>query len=86
MAFRKSRHVEKLSYRTKDLDPQTRGEMKALTLELLILLRLLTNEGLMLENRRPIPKKQPPEIIRFIRRPAKRGMKLGNPSFNQKQQ
>jgi hypothetical protein len=30
----------------------------------------------MLENRRPIPKKQPPEIIRFIRRPAKRGRKL----------
>ena len=53
--------------------------MKGLALELLILLRLLTNEGLMLENRRPIPKKQPPVIIRFIRRPAKRGRKLGNP-------
>ena len=30
----------------------------------------------MLENRRPIPKRQPPELIRFIRRPAKRGRKL----------
>lgn len=53
--------------------------MKALALELLILIRLLTNEGLFLENRRHIPKKQPPEIIRFIRRPAKRGRKLGRP-------
>jgi hypothetical protein len=33
----------------------------------------------MLENRRPIPKKQPPEIIRFIRRPARRGRKLFKP-------
>ncbi len=50
--------------------------MKLLILDALIVLRLLTNDGIMLENRRPIPKKQPPEIIRFIRRPAKRGRKL----------
>lgn len=49
--------------------------MKLAILEFLILLRLLTNDGLMLENRRPIPKKQPPEVIRFMRRPAKRGRK-----------
>jgi hypothetical protein len=50
--------------------------MKSILLEFLIISRLITNEGVMLENRRPIPKKQPPEIIRFIRRPAKRGRKL----------
>ena len=50
--------------------------MKRKVLSLLVLIRLLTNDGIMLENRRPIPKRQPPEIIRFIRRPAKRGRKL----------
>ena len=50
--------------------------MKKIFLEVLILLRLFTNDGIILENRRPIPKKQPPEIFRFIRRPAKRGRKL----------
>ncbi len=50
--------------------------MNRKVLSLLVLIRLLTNDGVMLENRRPIPKKQPPEIIRFIRRPAKRGRKL----------
>jgi hypothetical protein len=50
--------------------------MKSILLEFLIISRLITNEGIMLENRRPIPKKQPPEIIRFIRRPARRGRKL----------
>jgi hypothetical protein len=50
--------------------------MRRLIVPVLIVVRLLTNEGLMLENRRPIPKRQPPEIIRFIRRPAKRGKKL----------
>ena len=53
--------------------------MKLAILDFLIVLRLLTNDGMMLENRRPIPKKQPPEIIRFIRRPARRGRKLGGP-------
>ena len=49
--------------------------MKAIYIELLIILRLLTHDGIMLENRRPIPKKQPPEVIRFVRRPARRGRK-----------
>jgi hypothetical protein len=49
--------------------------MKRIVLQLLILARLLTHDGIMLENRRPIPNKQPPEIIRFIRRPARRGRK-----------
>ncbi len=53
--------------------------MKSIFLEFLILSRLMTNEGIILENRRPIPKRQPPEIIRFIRRPAKRGKKLFYP-------
>jgi hypothetical protein len=49
--------------------------MKLAILDFLIILRLLTNDGIMLENRRPIPKRQPPEVIRFVRRPAKRGRK-----------
>jgi hypothetical protein len=49
--------------------------MKLFILDLLIVLRLLTNDGIMLENRRPIPKRQPPEVIRFVRRPARRGRK-----------
>ena len=49
--------------------------MKLFILDALIVLRLLTNDGLMLENRRPIPKRQPPEVIRFVRRPARRGRK-----------
>ena len=49
--------------------------MKLIILDFLIVLRLLTNDGIMLENRRPIPKRQPPEVIRFVRRPAKRGRK-----------
>jgi hypothetical protein len=38
-------------------------------------MRLITNDGMMLENRRPIPKRQPPEVFRFVRRPARRGRK-----------
>ena len=49
--------------------------MKLLILDLLIVLRLLSNDGIMLENRRPIPKRQPPEVFRFVRRPARRGRK-----------
>ena len=49
--------------------------MKLFILDLLIILRLLTNDGMMLENRRPIPKRQPPEVFRFVRRPARRGRK-----------
>jgi hypothetical protein len=36
----------------------------------------MTNDGLFLENRRPLPKRQPAEVFRFIRRPAKKGRKL----------
>jgi len=57
---------------------------KAILIELLIIARLLTNDGMMLENRRPQPKKQSAEVIRFIRKPAKRGRKLfefTEPSF-----
>ena len=49
--------------------------MKLFILDILIVLRLLTNDGIILENRRPIPKRQPPEVIRFVRRPARRGRK-----------
>ena len=49
--------------------------MKRIALHLLILARLLTHDWIMLENRRPIPKRQPPEVIRFVRRPARRGRK-----------
>ena len=49
--------------------------MKLIILDFLIIIRLLTNDGIMLENRRPIPKRQPPEVIRFVRRPARRGRK-----------
>jgi len=49
--------------------------VKLLILDLLIVLRLLSNDGIMLENRRPIPKRQPPEVFRFVRRPARRGRK-----------
>jgi hypothetical protein len=49
--------------------------MKSIVLHLLIVIRLITNDGMMLENRRPIPKRQPPEVFRFVRRPARRGRK-----------
>lgn len=49
--------------------------MKVIILELLIVLRLVTNEGIFLENRRPIPKKQPPEVFQFVMRPARKGVK-----------
>ena len=49
--------------------------MKLTILSALIVLRLFSNHGIILENRRPIPKRQPPEVIRFVRRPAKRGRK-----------
>jgi hypothetical protein len=50
--------------------------MRKKLLLLLIFLRLITNDGMMLQNRSPKPKLQPPEILRFIRRPAKKGRKL----------
>jgi hypothetical protein len=51
--------------------------MKIAFLEILILVRLVTNDGIFLERRRPQPKKLPPEVIRFITRPPRRGLKLG---------
>ena len=50
--------------------------MRKKLLPILILLRLLTNDWMMLENRSPKPRLQPPEVLRFIRRPAKKGRKL----------
>jgi hypothetical protein len=55
--------------------------MKLFILDILIVLRLLSNDGIMLENRRPIPKRQPAEVIRFVRRPAQKGRKKSLP-FN----
>jgi len=49
--------------------------MKFFALGILITLRLITNDGIMLENRRPIPKKQPPEVFQFVMRPARKGVK-----------
>ena len=49
--------------------------MKIFVLDVLIVLRLLTNDGIMLENRRPTSKPLSPEIIRFVRRPARRDRK-----------
>ena len=50
--------------------------MKGKILIILILLRLMTNDGLFMENKRPQPKRQSAEVFRFIRRPAKKGRKL----------
>ena len=50
--------------------------MRKRLLPILILLRLLTNDGIFLEYRRPLPKRQSVEVLRFIRRPAKKGRKL----------
>lgn len=47
--------------------------LKAIVIELLIVARLLTNDGVMLERRRPVPKKLSSEVVGFIRRPARRG-------------
>ena len=52
--------------------------MRKRLLPILILLRLLTNDGMFLENRRPLPKRQPVEVLRFIRKPAKKGRKRSN--------
>jgi hypothetical protein len=50
--------------------------MKKKILPILIILRLLTNDGMMLQNKSPRPRLQPAEVFRFIRRPAKKGRKL----------
>ncbi len=50
--------------------------MKSKLLLILILLRLITNDGFFNENRNIKINQQPGEVIRFIRRPAKKGRKL----------
>lgn len=52
--------------------------MKTLFLMSLISIRILTNEGLICEKRSPKPKRQPPEVTRFIKKPAKNGKKKTN--------
>ena len=54
------------------------GIMRKIILPILILIRLLTNDGMFLENRRPLPKLQSAEVSRFMRRPAKKGRKKSN--------
>ena len=49
--------------------------MKKAVLLILIIIRLLTNDGVLIQNRKPPPKRQPVEVFRFIKRPAKRGRK-----------
>ena len=49
--------------------------MKKKILPILILIRLMTNDGIFLENRRPLSRPQPPEIRAAIRRTWKRGKK-----------
>jgi hypothetical protein len=49
--------------------------MKKIFLITLLISRLITNDGVFLNARRIPPRKQFPELIRFIRRPAKRGRK-----------
>jgi hypothetical protein len=51
------------------------GIMKRIILPILILIRLLTNDGFFNENRNIKIKQQSGEIIRFINRPAKKGRK-----------
>jgi hypothetical protein len=57
--------------------------MKKKILPILILLRILMNDGLFMENRRTQPKPQPPEVRAAIRRTWRRGRKLlGRPEGN----
>ena len=51
------------------------GIMKKIILPIIILIRLLTNDGFFNENRNIKIKQQAGEIIRFIKRPAKKGRK-----------
>jgi hypothetical protein len=50
--------------------------MKKLILLAVVLFRLLTHDGLFMENRRVQPKSQPPEVRSAIRRTWRRGRKL----------
>lgn len=49
--------------------------MKKKILPILILIRLITNDGIFLENRKPPNRTQPPEIRSAIKRTWKRGKK-----------
>jgi hypothetical protein len=49
--------------------------MKNNLLPIMIILRLITNDGILLENRNPKPKQQPPEVRASIRRIWKKGAK-----------
>ena len=49
--------------------------MKKKFLIAMLLMRLVTNDGVFLNVRRPIPKNQPGEVRIFIRRPCKKGRK-----------
>ncbi len=57
--------------------------MRKKILPILILLRIMMNDGFFMENRRNQPKPQPPEVRAAIRRTWKRGIKKlsnSNPS------
>ena len=49
--------------------------MKNNLLPIMIILRLITNDGMILENRSPKPKQQPPEVRASIKRTWKKGAK-----------
>ena len=49
--------------------------MKRAILPILIFIRLLTNDGMFLENRSPKHKQQPPEVRASIKRTWKKGAK-----------
>lgn len=50
-----------------------RKKFQKIALITLIISRLITNDGVFINVRRPKPKKQPTEIFHFIKRPAKKG-------------
>ena len=47
--------------------------MKSIIIFLFLFLRIIENEGVILEKRRPKPRTQPPEIRIAIKRPWKKG-------------
>lgn len=57
------------------MDGRQKKKLRSIFLELLIVFRLITNDGIFLENRRPVVRLQSSETFRFIRRPARRGEK-----------
>ena len=68
--------VKKDSEKEQETLPIFQTEEKELDIKIPILARLVTNDGIFLERRRPQPKKLPSEVIRFITRPPRRGLKL----------